>query len=207
MVRTRLCLVTPTAPLPDFPAALDAALAGDDVGSLIIPPLDGAGQGAFADRLRPIAHRHGVAAIVAGDSDIASRLDGVHVETGLADLRAALARHRPDRIVGAGGVRSRHDAMSFGEAGADYLFFGRLDGDTAPGIHEKSFDLAAWWAELFEIPAIVMGGLDLASVAEAAGAGIEFVALRRAVWEHPAGPAAAVADANRLLLAGVGATA
>ncbi len=32
-----------------------------------------------------------------------------------------------------------------------------------------------------------------------AGAGIEFVALSRAVWEHPAGPGAAVAEASALL--------
>jgi thiamine-phosphate pyrophosphorylase len=38
-----------------------------------------------------------------------------------------------------------------------------------------------------------MGGRDLASVSEAAAAGIEFVALSSAVWEHAKGPAAAVA--------------
>ena len=46
-----------------------------------------------------------------------------------------------------------------------------------------------------------MGGSSLGSVSEAAEAGIEFVALRRAVWEHAGGPRQAVDEANRLLAA------
>ena len=91
--------------------------------------------------------------------------------------------------------------MSAGEADPDYVFFGKLDGDTDDAIYPKALDLAAWWAELFEIPAIVMGGLALASVAEARNAGVEFVAIRRAVWEHPEGAAAAIAEAGRILAA------
>ncbi len=49
------------------------------------------------------------------------------------------------------------------------------------------------------IPAIVMGGRAIASVDEAAANGIEFVALSAAVWDHPVGPGAAVAEvAERL---------
>jgi thiamine monophosphate synthase len=44
-----------------------------------------------------------------------------------------------------------------------------------------------------------MGGADLASVRQAHEAGIEFVALGRAVWEHRDGPGTAIAAANRLL--------
>ena len=76
---------------------------------------------------------------------------------------------------------------------------GRLDGDNGDQIFPKAFDLAAWWSSLFEIPAVVMGGRTIESVVAAAEAGIEFVALRSAVWDYPQGPAAAVAEANRLL--------
>jgi thiamine-phosphate pyrophosphorylase len=38
-------------------------------------------------------------------------------------------------------------------------------------------------------------------VVVAAEAGLEFVALSRAVWEHPGGPGAAVAEASALLAA------
>jgi len=207
--RSRLCLVTPHDIDPDDLARrVDDALAGGDVASLII---DGAGEHLqrLAEAVVPGAQRRGVAALVRNDTRIAGRAkaDGVHIDTGLADLAAATEKLRPKLIVGAAGARARHEAMALGEADPDYLFFGRLDGDTLDGIFPKALDLAAWWSELFLIPAIVMGGRSIASVEEAARAGVEFVALRDAVFSDPRGPAAAVDEANRRLAAGAEKTA
>lgn len=196
--RCRLCLVTPHDYDPDdlVPLVVDA-LAGGDVASLII-----AGEGErlqrLAEGLVPRAQARGAAALVRNDTRIAgrARADGVHIDTGMADLAAAVEKLRPKLIVGAGGLRSRHEAMEAGEANPDYLFFGRLDGDTEDGIFGKALDLAAWWSSLFVIPAIVMGGRSIASVESAAREGIEFVALGRAVFTDPRGPAEAVAEAN-----------
>lgn len=199
---TRLCLVTPEGADPKaFGPVLAAALSAGDVASLIITAEDSEHLRALAAALVPIAQAEGVAALIHNDAEIAKdvRADGVHLETGKAGLTAARSRLGRDAIVGAANLRSRHEAMSAGEADADYVFFGRLDGDTDAAIFPKALDLAAWWADLFEIPAIVMGGLSLSSVREASNAGIEFVALRRAVWEHESGPAAAVEEAVRLL--------
>jgi thiamine-phosphate pyrophosphorylase len=199
----RLCLVTPPALDPAaFPGILKSALGAGDVATLFIGGEAGADeQQQIAEVLVVIAQAAGVAALVVNDPWLLERAgaDGVHIDTGRDDLRAALDRFRGKRIIGAGGIRSRHEAMEFGERDPDYLFFGRLDGDTDDGIFPKALDLAAWWSGLFEIPAVVMGGRALASVSAAAEAGIEFVALRHAVWNHPDGPAAAVAEANRLL--------
>ena len=201
--RCRLCLVTPPVVDPaTFPARLAEALVSGDVATLFIDTSGSpASRQRIAEVLVPVAQAAGVAALVVNDTRLLGRTgaDGIHIDTGLVDLRAALDRFRGKHIVGAGGIRSRHDAMERGEREPDYLFFGRLDGDTGDAIFPKALDLAAWWCGLFEIPAIVMGGRSLASVAEAAEAGIEFVALRLAVWEHPTGPAAAIAEANRLL--------
>jgi thiamine-phosphate pyrophosphorylase len=197
----RLCLVTPPGvTLEAFEPALDQALAGGDVASLIVTaaPED---LRQLSAAIVPRAQTHGVAVLIHNDRDVAAKTsaDGVHIDdksTGLAEIVAAL---HPEKIVGVGNLTSRHNAMVAGEAEPDYLFFGRLDGDTGPAIFPKALNLAAWWAGLFQIPAVVMGGTDLASVRQARDAGIEFVALRRAVWEHPDGPGAAVAAANRLL--------
>ncbi len=199
----RLCLVTPPGVTPDaFAATLDEALSGGDVASLFITG-DPASIAALAKAAVPVAQAHGVAAIVVNDTQLAghARADGVHIDSGRADLAAAIGSFRPARMVGAGGVRSRHDAMTAGEVDPDYVFFGRLDGDTGPEIFDKTLDLAAWWAGLFQIPAIVMGGASIDSVVEARDAGVEFVALRRAVWDHPQGPAEAVRQANARLAA------
>ena len=197
----RLCLVTPqgVAPLA-FATMLEEALSGGDVASLFIT----ADATTLADLARaavPIAQAHGVAAIVVDDTRLAGHVhaDGVHIDSGRADLAAAIESFRPRRIVGAGGARSRHAAMTLGEADPDYLFFGRFDGDTGPAIFDKALELASWWADIFQIPAVAMGGTEIASVGAARDATIEFVALRRAVWEHPAGPREAVREANAIL--------
>ena len=196
--RSRLCLVTPYDIDPDELARrVDDALAGGDVASLIIA--GGAEHlQRLAETLVPRAQARGVAALVHNDTRIAGRAhaDGVHVDSGVADLSTAVQKLRPKMIVGAGGLRSRHEAMTAGEADPDYLFFGRLDGDTEDDIFHKALDLAAWWSSVFVIPAIVMGGRTIASVETAAREGIEFVALSRAVFDDPRGAAEAVAEAN-----------
>ena len=188
--RCRLCLVTPLdIDGATFAPLLQEALAGGDVASLIITAAPAALQG-VAEALVPVAQARGVAALVHNDTRIAGRAkaDGVHADSGLADLAATIAALRPKKIVGAGNLWSRHDAMLAGEADPDYVFFGRLDGDTGDRIFGKALDLAAWWSAIMKIPAIVMGGTSLELVSEAAEAGVEFVALRRAVWEHAARP-------------------
>jgi thiamine-phosphate pyrophosphorylase len=196
--RCRLCLVTPDDIDPDDLAPLvDDALAGGDVASVIITG-EGERLQRLAEAVVPRAQARGAAALVRNDTRIAGRVraDGVHVDTGIADLTAVSEKLRPKLIVGAGGLRSRHDAMVAGEANPDYLFFGRLDGDTGDDIFGKALDLAAWWSSVMVIPAIVMGGQTIASVETAAREGIEFVALSRAVFADPRGPAEAVEEAN-----------
>ena len=199
-IRCRLCLVTPPDYAPDaFAAELAEALSGGDVASLIVTAPPG-GESQFqkaAEALVPIAQARGTAALIHNETRIAARAgaDGVHVDTGLADMRAARESLRGGRIVGAGGVNSRHEALEYGEADPDYIFFGRLHGDSGDGIFPKALELAAWWSSVTVIPAIVMGGRNLASVEDAADNGIEFVALSAAVWNHPRGPRRAVAEA------------
>jgi thiamine-phosphate pyrophosphorylase len=202
-VRCRLCLVTPHGyDAEAFARHLGDALSGGDVASLIItaPNGDPTALQRAAAALVPIANARGVASVVAGDSRIAQRTgaDGVHIDTGARDIAEARKALR-NKIVGAGNIQSRHDAMEIAEAEPDYLFFGRFDGDDRDDIFPRALDLAAWWASVAVIPAIVMGGRSLASVDVAAASGIEFVALSSAVWSHAQGPGAAVAEvATRL---------
>jgi thiamine-phosphate pyrophosphorylase len=205
-LRCRLCLVTPPAyDAEEFAPRLADALAGGDVASLIIAA--GGNDPSTLQRaaavLVPIAEARGVAALIYNDTRVAARTgaDGVHIESGVNDVAAAVETFRKKKIVGAGNVGSRHDAMELAEAEPDYLFFGRLNGDTADGIFPKALDLASWWSSVALIPAIVMGGRALASVDEAATNGIEFVALSSAVWDDARGPSAAIADVAERLAA------
>lgn len=203
---TRLFLITP----PDLDAArfapllCEALAAGDVAAVLIVPGTAGKAADEIAASLVPVIQNAGAAAIVADDTRLAGRLkaDGVQVGAGLDDLRLALDSFKPQRIIGAGNLGTRHAAIEAGEAGADYLFFGRPHGDTHDAPHPKALDLAQWCAEVMQVPAVVMAGRSLDNVAEAAATGAAFVALSDAVWSHADGPGEAVRRAQALLAAG-----
>lgn len=138
----------------------------------------------------------GVAALVEGLPQVAAvrGLDGAHV-SGLGELKGAIAALKPDGIVGVGGLSNRHDAMTAGESGADYVLFGALDADADD--FPRTLDLVSWWAELFEVPCVgVAGRLD--EVDALARAGADFVLLAAPVLSGPEGPAQ-VAEAQALI--------
>lgn len=207
MDRTRLVLVAPIFGAdPVSPARLESALAGGDVAAVIIDAGEGEPETVqpLAAPLVEVAQAAGAAALLRGDSRAAGRIraDGLHVDTDREAIASALNRLRPKGIVGAGGAVTRHAAMELGELDPDYVFFGRLDRPDTDAAEPAALSLATWWAELFEVPAVALIGLDLAEAEDLAAAGVEFVALRDGVWRHPEGAAAAVAQANAAIEAG-----
>jgi thiamine-phosphate pyrophosphorylase len=200
---TRLFLVAP--PRIDaerFAPLLAEALAGGDVAAVLIASeASGKAAEAMAAALVPVIQAAGAAALIAGDTRLAGHVkaDGVQIDTGLDDLRLAIESFRPKRIVGGGNLTSRHAAMEAGALEPDYLFFGRPHGDTHDAPHPRALELAEWWSELTAVPAVVMAGRSLNSVAEAAATGAAFVALHDAVWSHAGGPGDAVRLAQAAL--------
>ena len=158
-------------------------------------------DGEAARSLVPAIQYHGVAAILASDTRIAGRAgaDGVHCDLGLEDLKTAIATFRPDRIVGAGNLKSRHATLLAAELEPDYLYFGMIGADTRPDPHPAAMALASWAAEMLTIPVVAQAGCELASIAAAAATGADHVALGRAIWDHDAGPVAAIKDAMERL--------
>lgn len=197
--RCRLVLIAP----PELdPGTLPGILAAGDVASLILPQYarDEVAFQKLAQEATPLVQAAGAAMILAGETRTAARVgaDGVHIEAGRAALDDAIARLQPRMAVGAGGAKTRDAALDLGEARPDYIFFGRFGYDSKPDPHPRNLTLGQWWAEMIEIPCIVMGGSEVASARAVAGTGAEFVALSSAVFAAP-DPAAAVAEANALL--------
>lgn len=199
----RLYLVTPRAPdLSALGARLEQALGAGDIAAVLIAGIPEEHEMMpAAETLVPLIQAHGAAALLENHVRIAARTgaDGVHISSGLGDLKNAVERLKPRMIVGAGAVMNRHAAMQAGETGADYVFFGKPHGDIRPQAHHKNLDLAAWWCEIVEVPAVVMAGSAVESVADAAATGADFVALHEACWSHPDGPDAAVREALDLI--------
>jgi thiamine-phosphate pyrophosphorylase len=201
------CRIVLIAPRIDDPAKLKslvaAATGGGDVASLILPAY-GDGEAVFqrrAEALVPIAQAHGIAVMIEDDTRVAGRVgaDGIHFE-GRKDGLAELIEKFQDRMmIGAGGAKSRDDALELGEARPDYMFFGRFGYDNTPAPHPRNLSLGGWWAEMIELPCIVMAGNEVASVEAVAATGAEFVAVSSAVFGEEADPARQVAAANALL--------
>ncbi len=114
-------------------------------------------------------------------------------------MKDAIERFAPKLIIGASGFETRHDALEAGERMPDYLFFGRLGGDIADEPHRKNLAMGEWWAEIVEIPCIVMAGGDVESVAAAAETRAEFIALSAAIFADPKDAGTKVARANAIL--------
>jgi thiamine-phosphate pyrophosphorylase len=190
---TRLYLITP--PIEDarlFATDLESALAAADVAAVLLRFAGGEERDLREPvaRLAPLIQTRGVALLLDGRPELARGLDadGAHL-TGADALKRAIGSLKPERIAGAGGLKTRHDAMIAAESGADYVMFG--EPDTAgrrppfPAIIER----VAWWAELFE-PACVGYAGSLEEIGGLTAAGADFVALGDPVWTG--GVAAAV---------------
>jgi thiamine-phosphate pyrophosphorylase len=178
-------------------ALLDEALAATAVAALLLPrgTRGEGGYKALVKAVVPRAQAAGVAVLIEGDPGLVRTLgaDGLHVEGSTAEVRAATEALKPDFIVGAGRIGSRHDAMSKGELGPDYIFFGPFSGAMSP----EQRDMARWWADIMDVPSVLS---DPAATAETASAdGAEFIGLGDSVWTAPEGVTARLAAIARAL--------
>jgi thiamine-phosphate pyrophosphorylase len=125
-------------------------------------------------------------AFIANDSvALAKRLgaDGVHLGQGDGDPREARAVLGPEAQIGVTCHDSRHLAMEAGEAGADYVAFGAFyDTATKQTRHRPEPLILSWWATMFEIPSVAIGGITPANAAPLIVAGADFIAVSGAVW-------------------------
>lgn len=156
------------------------------------------------DVLRPPAQKRGVAVLLNDRPDLAfeTGCDGVHIgqeDGSYAEARKAVG----DGIVGVTCHDSRHLAMEAGEKGADYVAFGAFfPTSTKEAKFHADVDLLTWWAELFTVPSVAIGGITVDNCRPLVAAGADFLAVSGGVWNHPAGPEAAVKEFNRILTGG-----
>lgn len=174
-----LFLVAPAdAEAERFGKALARMLDTEPAAALLLPrgDRDEAQYRAFAEAILPIAQSRDCAVLLDNDAPLAQAIgaDGVHVSLGLNGIKQALALLKPDMIVGAGNLHSRHDAMTKAEAGVDYVFFGDIAAQEAA---PEDIDNAQWWADTFQIPCVLYeAGRDVA------GTGADFAALGPSVF-------------------------
>jgi thiamine-phosphate pyrophosphorylase len=203
---TRLYLITPPALDPDrFAKELEEALAGGDVACLQLRLKEVADDAIrhAARILKPIAQERGVAFIMNDRPDLAAELDcdGVHV--GEEDMPYAAARRLlgQDRIVGVTCGASRDRAIAAAEAGADYVAFGAFFPSTTKAAkHHADPELLREWSETTVVQCCAIGGITQQNCDPLVEAGADFLAVIGAIWSHPRGPRAAVAEFNEVFV-------
>ena len=198
----RLYLATPVVDDPKpLIASLPGLLSAVDVAAVLLrlKMADQRGMISAVKALAPSVQDAGAALLLDGHVELVARsgADGAHL-TGLASLEEALPSLKPDRIAGVGGLATRHDSMTAGELGADYVLFGEPDAKGQRPSMEAIAERLQWWAELFEPPcAGFAASREEAYVFAAAGA--DFVLVGDFVWTDPRGAPAALADAEQAI--------
>src|SRR4051812_41999028 len=201
----RLYLATPLVDdASALVADLPALLAGADIAAVLLrqKPSDPRAMISRIKALAPAVQNSGAALLVDGQPELVARAgaDGAHL-VGIDALQEALPTLKPDRIAGVGGLATRHDSMTAGELGADYVLFGEPDARGQRPSADAIAERLQWWAELFEPPCVGFAA-SFDEATQFAAAGADFVLVGDLIWDDPRGPAAALMDAQQAIRQG-----
>ncbi len=162
--KPQIYLITPSDfDLSDYPDRLAACLDATPIGCvrLSLATKDEDRIARAADALREVTHARDVALVIDTHMLLVERLglDGVHLTDGSRSVRKMRKDLGDDAIVGAFCGTSRHDGMTAGELGADYVSFGPV-GQTPLGTGDSApLDLFQWWSQMIEVPIVAEGAL------------------------------------------------
>jgi thiamine-phosphate pyrophosphorylase len=195
----RLYLATPVVDDPQSLAqSLPSLLEEADIAAVLLrqKPSDPRRLISRVKTLAPIIQGKDAALLLEGNADLVARAgaDGAHL-SGLAALEEALPTLKPDRIAGVGQLATRHDAMTAGEMGADYVLFGEPNENGQRPSMAAISERLAWWDELFELPSVAFAA-TLEEVDAFARAGADFILAADFIWTASEGPVAALRAAN-----------
>ena len=184
--RPQITLITPPVlDLDIFPSVLARVMDGVEIACLrlSLASKDPDDIGRAADAVRLVAHARDVAIVIENHALFVERhgLDGIHLTDGSRAIRALRKELGADAIVGSFCGISRHEGMTAGEAGADYVAFGPI-GEAGLGLGTQApRDLFEWWSEMIEVPVIAEGALTR-DLVESFAPVTDFFALGPEIW-------------------------
>ena len=153
-----------------------------------------------ADLLRDICHRRDIALVIDSHVLMVERLglDGVHLTDGARSVRKVRKALGRDAIVGTFCGDSRHDGISAGEGGADYICFGPVGATPLGDGRRAGHDLFQWWSEMIAVPVVAEGTLSEDIVADLSPV-TDFFGIGEEIWraDNPAGRMAELISAFR----------
>ena len=199
----QIYLISPSEfDLSTYPAQLAACLDSTEVACmrLALGTTDEGRIAKAADALREVTHERDVALVIDSHIQLVERLglDGVHLSDGARSVRQVRKDLGDEAIVGSFCANSRHDGMTAGELGADYVSFGPV-GETVLGDGRRAeLALFEWWSMMIEVPVVAEGALD-AELIRTLSPHTDFFGIGNEVWTTD-NPAAALGDLRRAML-------
>jgi thiamine-phosphate pyrophosphorylase len=139
--------------------------------------------GRAADALRAVTQERDVALVIETHLKFVERhgLDGVHLTDAARSVKKARKDLGEDAIVGTFCAGSRHDGMTAGELGADYISFGPV-GQTGLGTGSVvEPELFEWWSQMIEVPVVAEVALD-AGLIRALAPYTDFFGIGDEIW-------------------------
>ena len=160
----QLYLITPSeVDLMTYPDILAACLDSAEVGCvrLSLGTKEEDRIAKTADALREVTHARDVALVIDTHIQLVERLglDGVHLTDGARSVKKVRKELGDEAIVGSFCGNSRHDGMTAGELGVDYVAFGPCGQTSLGDGTQAELDLFEWWSMMIEVPVVAEGAL------------------------------------------------
>ena len=134
------------------------------------------------DCLREVAHARDVPVLVDTHYTLVEPMgiDGVHVTKPAKELRKIRKEIGKDAILGCHTGTSRHDGLTAGEIGVDYVSFGPVKAD-ALNPEAAEHELFEWWTEMVEVPVVAEGNIGDNEIKMLRDV-VDFFALGQEIW-------------------------
>ena len=184
----QIYLITPPEiELSRFPDALARVLDSTEIACvrLALATRDEDRLSRAADALREVTHARDVAIVISEHVLLSERLglDGVHLTDGSRSVRKTRKDLGDDAIVGAFCGASRHDGMTAGELGCDYISFGPVGATPLGDGTRAEHELFEWWSQMIEVPVVAEGALDANIIARLSPV-TDFFGIGEEIWRH-----------------------
>lgn len=193
----QLYLITPPViDLDAFPPLLSRLLDSHDIACLRLS-LASQDEDVIlrsGDALREIAHGRDIPLVIEDHVLMVERLglDGVHLGDATRPVRKLRKEIGTDAIIGSFCGNKRHDGMTAGEAGADYVSFGPVGASALGAGEQAARELFEWWSAMIELPVVAEGALTRDLIQSLAPA-TDFFAIGAEIWGQD-DPVAALAE-------------
>ncbi|MBB5723842.1 thiamine-phosphate pyrophosphorylase [Loktanella ponticola] len=200
----QLYLITPAEiELMTYPDILAACLDAADISCvrLALGTKDEDLIARTADALRELTHTRDVALVIDTHIQLVDRLglDGVHLTDGARSVKKVRKDLGDDAIVGSFCGNSRHDGMTAGELGVDYVAFGPCGQTSLGDGSQAELELFEWWSMMIEVPVVAEGALTKELITKISPH-TDFFGIGNEIWSAE-DPVAAFADLRSAIVA------